>query len=477
MSKVGSGLDGHTPSKLDVAERSTKSAVKGSGRCLSFMHRIRAWMIVLPVDAILLLLPVTWSPSQWKATTVLTLLWAATMNSGGRYRARLYLSVLDELPSLVGRLLAAAAAVAVIIALRHEQEAVTTFLRNVAVSGVLVLAGRVATTYIIGWSRRRRLTDHRVVIIGGGTFALELAEILRTDRRYGLSVVGFVDDGCYEGPRAVLKRLGMLRDLENVVQQAQADVLLIADGRFSERELIDVVRTPACLHCDVLVVPRVCYFNTQAGGADHIGSIPIMRIKTPSLRGAWRVVKRGFDVTIASAVLLIVFPVFALCALAVRLEGGPGVIFRQRRVGRDGVEFNCLKLRSMRPSDETESATTWSIAEDDRVGPVGRFLRRSSLDELPQLWNILRGDMTLVGPRPERPHFVSRFSEEFDRYTHRHRVQAGLTGLAQVSGLRGNTSIADRARFDNYYIENWSLWLDIKIILRTVAEVFFVRGR
>jgi lipopolysaccharide/colanic/teichoic acid biosynthesis glycosyltransferase len=188
-------------------------------------------------------------------------------------------------------------------------------------------------------------------------------------------------------------------------------------------------------------------------------------------------VKRGFDVAIASAVLLIVFPVFALCALAVRLEGGPGVIFRQRRVGRDGVEFNCLKLRSMRPADETESATTWSIAEDDRVGPVGRFLRRSSLDELPQLWNILRGDMTLVGPRPERPHFVSRFSEEFDRYAHRHRVQAGLTGLAQVSGLRGNTSIADRARFDNYYIENWSLWLDIKIILRTVAEVFFVRGR
>jgi exopolysaccharide biosynthesis polyprenyl glycosylphosphotransferase len=202
-----------------------------------------------------------------------------------------------------------------------------------------------------------------------------------------------------------------------------------------------------------------------------------MRIKTPSLLGPWRIVKRAFDVAITSALLLIVLPVLALCALAVRLEGGPGVIFRQPRVGRDGVEFNCLKLRSMRPADETDSATTWSIAEDDRVGPVGRFLRRSSLDEVPQLWNILRGDMTLVGPRPERPHFVSRFSEEFDRYAHRHRVQAGLTGLAQVSGLRGNTSIADRARFDNYYIENWSLWLDIKIILRTVAEVIFVRGR
>jgi lipopolysaccharide/colanic/teichoic acid biosynthesis glycosyltransferase len=152
------------------------------------------------------------------------------------------------------------------------------------------------------------------------------------------------------------------------------------------------------------------------------------------------------------------------------------VIFRQPRVGRDGVVFNCLKLRTMRPSNAREAATSWSIATDKRVGPMGRVLRRTSLDELPQLWNIVRGDMTLVGPRPERPYFVSRFSEQFQRYEHRHRVQAGLTGLAQVSGLRGDTSIADRTRYDNYYIENWSLWLDVKILLRTVTQVFFARG-
>ncbi len=119
----------------------------------------------------------------------------------------------------------------------------------------------------------------------------------------------------------------------------------------------------------------------------------------------------------------------------------------------------------------------WNIKHDDRLGPVGRFLRASSLDELPQLWNILRGDMTLVGPRPERPHFVEQFSARYDRYAYRHRVQAGLTGFAQVSGLRGDTPIADRARYDNYYIENWSLWLDVKILLRTVSEVFFAHGR
>ena len=130
----------------------------------------------------------------------------------------------------------------------------------------------------------------------------------------------------------------------------------------------------------------------------------------------------------------------------------------------------------MQPVDEVESAVRWSVRGDRRIGPVGRFLRRTSLDELPQLWNILRGDMTVVGPRPERPYFVDRFSADYPDYAMRHRVPVGLTGLAQVSGLRGDTPISDRARFDNYYIENWSLWLDMKVIVRTVAEVLGARG-
>ena len=147
------------------------------------------------------------------------------------------------------------------------------------------------------------------------------------------------------------------------------------------------------------------------------------------------------------------------------------------RIGRYGRPFSLIEFRTMRPTDEHEAQTNWSIADDPRIGPVGRFMRRASLDELPQLWNILRGDMTVVGPRPERPYFVEKFSAENPDYAMRHRVPAGLTGLAQVSGLRGNTSIADRARFDNYYIENWSIWLDIKVVLRTIAEVLRGGGR
>jgi exopolysaccharide biosynthesis polyprenyl glycosylphosphotransferase len=261
------------------------------------------------------------------------------------------------------------------------------------------------------------------------------------------------------------------------VARENADVVLVTDGSFSERRLLDVVRTPQASRCDLLVVPRMHHFATQTGAGDHIGSIPVTRIRTPNLHGLSLGVKRAFDIVAAGAIFVVTMPVIAVCAILVRIESGPGVIFRQARVGRHGVVFDCLKLRSMRPADETESATNWSVAGDCRVGPVGRFLRRTSIDELPQLWNIIRGDMTLVGPRPERPHFVDKFSSEYERYAYRHRVQAGLTGLAQVSGLRGDTSIADRARYDNYYIEHWSLWLDVKIVIRTFAEVLFARGR
>ena len=164
-------------------------------------------------------------------------------------------------------------------------------------------------------------------------------------------------------------------------------------------------------------------------------------------------------------------PVLALCALAVRLESGPGILFRQERVGLDGKPFPLLKFRSLRPATHDESATRWSIAFDDRLGPVGRFLRKTSLDELPQLWNVLRGQMSIVGPRPERPHFVEQFTNEFPAYLARHRVPSGLTGTSQVHGLRGNTSIEDRARLDNFYIEHWSLWADLKIMLRTAGAV------
>lgn len=171
--------------------------------------------------------------------------------------------------------------------------------------------------------------------------------------------------------------------------------------------------------------------------------------------------------------LVVLLPVLVAVSLAVRYELGPGVIFRQERVGMGGRRFELLKFRSM-PHPSPGHERPWSVLEDDLLGPVGRFIRTYSLDEVPQLFNVLAGDMSLVGPRPERPLFVERFSVEVTGYGHRHRVPVGITGLAAVEGLRGDTSVRDRAYFDNWYIENWSLWLDVKVLIRTVLAV--VRG-
>jgi exopolysaccharide biosynthesis polyprenyl glycosylphosphotransferase len=445
-------------------------------RDVQFSGHIRAWTVVSTVDFGLMVAPLAWRPHQIYAVVTMAVLGTLLLTGGVRYRARLHLSVLDELPSILARLLTATAAVASAFLYMHQWEAMITFLETAGQATALVLVGRVITTRITAFARRRGIAQYHTVLIGGGPLAADLAKILNEHPTYGLKVDGFVDDGDDFPAEKYVPRLGRLADLDLAVATLCADVLLVADGNFEERALIDSVRTEVCQSANLLIVPRLYQFHTMTGLADHIGSIPVMRIRNPNLHGPSRLIKRVFDIVVVVAASTVLLPVFIAAALAVRIEGGPGVIFRQIRVGLDGKQFQLLKFRTMRPTDDPAAVTMWCGAATGRVGPVGRFLRGTSIDELPQLWNILRGDMTLVGPRPEMPHFVEQFSMQFDRYAARHRVQVGLTGLAQVSGLRGDTSIADRARYDNFYIENWSLWLDIKIILRTFREVFLHRG-
>jgi exopolysaccharide biosynthesis polyprenyl glycosylphosphotransferase len=458
-----------------LKDDSSLTSAPNAGVGVRFLGRIRAWMLVPVVDFALILTPLAWRPPQIHAVVMLAVLGTLLLTGGGRYRARLHLSVLDELPIILTRMLTATAAVASVILYMHQREAVLTFLETAIQATALVLVGRVTTTRLIAFARRRGIVQYRTVLIGGGPLAGELAKILNEHPEYGHKVDGFVDDGDHFPVEKYVARLGRLADLDIAVATTGASALVVADGNFEERALIDAVRTEGCKAADLLVVPRMHHFHTQTGMADHIGSIPIMRIRYPNLRGPARLIKRVFDIAVVVPASIVLMPVLIAAAMAVRIEGGSGVIFRQVRVGRDGKQFQLLKFRTMRPADERESQTKWCVATDNRIGPVGRFLRCTSIDELPQLWNIIRGDMTVVGPRPERPHFVELFSAQYDRYAQRHRVQAGLTGFAQVSGLRGDTSIADRARYDNFYIENWSLWLDIKIILRTFREVLFHR--
>jgi exopolysaccharide biosynthesis polyprenyl glycosylphosphotransferase len=432
-------------------------------------------MLVPPVDAVMLTLPALWAPSHTKAVVAVAALTLLLLTSGRCYRARLHLSVLDELPWLIARFSTAVAIVATFKALRHEREAVAAFLVLSLLTAALLLLGRVLTTQGVLWSRRRGWVAHSTVIVGSGPIATELVAILDRYPRYGLRVAGFVDD-----VRSDLLTdspwLGPQNALHRIVAEREISVILVADT-ISEVDLLDLVWSPLARSLDFMIVPRFHQLHSQTGLPDHVGCIPVMRVNNPALRGPAWMLKRLLDVLVSAFSLLLLIPLLLIIAALVRREGGAGVLFRQERIGQFGEPFTCLKFRTLKPAESTESATLWSIASDSRVGPVGRILRRTSFDELPQLWNILRGDMTLVGPRPERPHFVDRFSMEIPSYGHRHRVRAGLTGFAQVSGLRGDTPIIDRARFDNYYIENWSLWMDAKILLRTVGEVLFARGR
>jgi exopolysaccharide biosynthesis polyprenyl glycosylphosphotransferase len=252
--------------------------------------------------------------------------------------------------------------------------------------------------------------------------------------------------------------------------------VVVAFSSHKESGMVAVIRACDRQKCELFVVPRLFELQHVDDERTHAWGLPLVRLRRATYRSAaWRFKRLG-DVLVSGIALLVVAPMLALIALAVRLDSGPGVIFRQQRVGVDGRRFDLLKFRSLAVDDERESATTWNVARDPRLSWVARFLRTYSLDELPQLFNILRGDMSLVGPRPERPHFVEQFRAVYPSYEARHRVPSGLTGWAQVHGLRGDTSIAERARFDNYYIENWSLWLDVKILLRTVVSVLRPTG-
>ncbi|SHL30900.1 exopolysaccharide biosynthesis polyprenyl glycosylphosphotransferase [Actinacidiphila paucisporea] len=344
------------------------------------------------------------------------------------------------------------------------------------------------------WTARRRPSS-TLVVGADAASAARIAAVLHARPEYGMRPVGLAapipvrpappERPARGGPQAahasyvpppVLPVLPSPGDVTRaVIQNAVRDAVVAGPAALDARTTA-TVRLLAAQGCRLWQVDGGRPGN--GAGAGHLWGHPCRRLEPypPTPGRAARGGKRLLDAAVAAAALLCLAPVLAACALAMRLADGPGVIFRQERIGLHGRPFTLLKFRTLRPADEHESATLWSVADDDRMSRAGHLLRRTSLDELPQLWNVLRGDMSLVGPRPERPYYVTQFSQTLPGYADRHRMPAGITGLAQVHGLRGNTSIADRARFDNHYIDSWTLWQDVSILLRTAATLFRCGG-
>lgn len=310
----------------------------------------------------------------------------------------------------------------------------------------------------------------RTLVLGTGETARTIVASLQEDSSYGLDVLGAVGEGTPEmKSRLGTRVLGTARDLVDLVAARRVDTVVVAFDSSDDKGTIPALRTLLKGDVDVWVVPRFYEVGTLTS-AQHIGALPVVKLQPATQkRAGWRL-KRVLDLAVAGVGLVLTAPLFALIAAAIKLDSKGSVFFRQERIGLDGKPFYMLKFRSMAPRTALTEQTEWEPAPD-QITRVGRVLRASGLDELPQLLNVLRGDLTLVGPRPERPVFVKMFDEMYEGYGERHRVPAGITGWAQVHGLRGDTSIEDRARFDNHYIENWSLAADLKIMLLTLRTL------
>lgn len=375
-------------------------------------------------------------------------------------------------------------------------------------------AGRLAARALLARVRRRGLGLRRVLLVGASPMRERIVRAVRELPGLGLDPVGWLDTagdgpgapmggappegtppegtrpegtppegtppagtppgsppaGATGGPPGV-PCLGRFADLPALVRERAVDLVVLTVPFRDLRLVAEASAALAETDVDLQFVPDLDELRLSRMRLTEVGGIPFVGVREEALSGADRIVKRTFDLVASGAALLLLSPLLLALALAVRLTSRGPVLYRQARVGRDGREFQMVKFRTMRVDAEAASGPVWTVARDPRVTAVGRWLRRLSLDELPQLWNVCRGEMSLVGPRPERQVFVAEFRRRLPRYFERHRVRSGLTGWAQVNGLRGNTSIEERTLYDLWYVENWSLWLDIKIILMTIHHV------
>jgi len=381
------------------------------------------------------------------------------------YRVPITPRASDETPWIVAHL---AFALVLLTPLGFVTAGTDVLLRCAALGVVLVTLGRLVSLAVVRRLRRSRVLLEPTVILGGGRIGVEIARALSEDRNFGAIPIGFVGSVSENAPLPVL---GGIDQLDRIIPRYAVRRVIIAFGPAHDAELVRALRRAVRHDVEVHVVPRFfdCGITSEGPDADDVRGIPLYRVRCAAPRApAWRF-KRALDVLVAGGVLGLAAPIVGLVAVAVRFSSPGPVLFRQQRVGQNGHRFEILKFRTLRRNDDSD--TQWSVNGDGRLTPIGRFLRRTSLDELPQLWNVVRGDMSLVGPRPERPFFAERFGTEVEGYDDRHRLPVGVTGWAQVHGLRGDTSIEDRARFDNHYIENWSMWRDVVILGRTAAEV------
>ena len=349
-------------------------------------------------------------------------------------------------------------------------------------SVVLVVLGREFNRALRTWLRKHKVERANLIIIGMGRIARDIARKVRNSPELGYQIVGVVNVRPPQKNGAHTKSsvhgvpvIGDYHDLPYLIDAYHVEQVIIALPDAQRNELVELVSMCRRGRVDIKIYPDMFAYMARDLSVDDLGGTPLLTVRDIAMRG-WKLsLKRLMDILVSVIGLICLSPFMLLTALLIRLESEGPVFLTQERMGLDERPFHMIKFRSMR-QDAEATGPGWTVENDPRVTKLGSFMRRTNWDEMPQLLNVLRGEMSLVGPRPERPMYVQQFQDQIPRYMERHREKSGMTGWAQVNGLRGDTSIQERTVFDLWYVENWSLWLDIKIIIRTILNTLLRRN-
>ena len=339
---------------------------------------------------------------------------------------------------------------------------------------ILVMFGRIIIKSLQFYLLRFGIGRRNVLLIGDNEVAEFITREIRKNSSLGLKIVGVINGEHLS--KNSLKIIGALSDIENISKRYQIDEIILAETRLPRKKITDLIQFCANSNLTFKFIPDILAFMSLNTRSSTIGSMPVLELQTIALDGWGRIIKRIVDILFSLISLIILSPLILIVAIIQKLTSKGPVFYGHKRVGRDGSEFILYKFRSMYIDKcDFSAGSKWTTKNDEknRITPFGLFLRKSNIDELPQFWNILIGNMSVVGPRPEQPKFVEKFNKEIPDYFKRHRVKSGLTGWAQVNGLKGDTSISERVRYDTFYIENWSLWFDAKIIIKTIWLVLY----
>ncbi len=312
-----------------------------------------------------------------------------------------------------------------------------------------------------------------VLLAGANALAQHMAVHIAYAPALGYRLAGYVSDGDGRIESHDTPRLGGYEHVADIVQQHKIETIIVCIGAGEHGTVQALINSLEGRSVQILLQPEIIGITPTRLRVQELLGIPFLGVKDIPMTTWGRIAKRTFDIVLSGLALLLFAPFGVLIALAILFESGRPVFYRQIRVGLDGRQFDLLKFRTMRNDAERDTGPTWTRKGDTRVTRIGRILRRLSIDEMPQLINILRGEMSIVGPRPERPEFVAQFLDYVPRYGDRHRLKTGLTGWAQVNGLRGEVPIVERTKYDLYYIENWSIHLDVRIIFKTIRAILF----